>query len=221
MSGFTVGNLTNLSSIDGLHNSINEMIFRLEDTIDRMNSTNHSILTPYFEEMLLKIKSVKSSIPDMDKDIIKSFRMTFKDKSKGDSADFSVRFSLEDLEKNDLLFISLLKRLNIKLISGIREHNLLVKIKNSSFNNFIINMGSEPVLIEGKDILVRDKYIIKPAQPGRESISEFTPISNVISVFVERAYDEIPEKNMHDLTLFVSKNEFFSLDNNGNVHLTI
>jgi len=147
--------------------------------------------------------------------------MTFKDSSKGESDDFSVRFSLEDLENYDGLFVSLLKRLNIPLISGIRETNLLVKIKDSSFKNFINQMGSEPVSVESKDILVRDKYIIKPAQPGRESISEFTPVSDNLSIFIERAYDEIPENNMRYLTVFVSKNEFFRVDSNGNVYLTI
>ncbi len=218
MSIIIVGNISSLASVQGLSKQLTSM----SDVVSMAASNVEGMLPSsglefHFDHVLDVLNNANDLVKNLDADIEQEFIVNFRNKLKNETVMHSVSVTNEQFNSVNSIFTESVLNLKIPMLEGRRPTDILVSIDNSYFEVSLKNQPTDIVIFEGKKIQVRDKYAIKPAQPGKASILNFTALPDTVTVIVTRINKDVEETRLKHLRDVVESSEILFLDEVGNV----
>lgn len=218
MSIIIVGNISSLASVQGL----STQLIAMSDVVSMAASNVEGMLPSsglefHFDHVLDVLNNANDLVKNLDADIEQEFIVNFRNKLKNETVMHSVSVTNEQFNSVNSIFTESVLNLKIPMLEGRRPTDILVSIDNSYFEVSLKNQPTDIVIFEGKKIQVRDKYAIKPAQPGKESILNFTALPETVTVIVTRINKNVEETRLKHLRDVVESSEIFFLDEIDNI----
>lgn len=218
MSIIIVGNISSLASVQGL----STQLIAMSDVVSMAASNVEGMLPSsglefHFDHVLDVLNNANDLVKNLDADIEQEFIVNFRNKLKNETVMHSVSVTNEQFNSVNSIFTESVLKLKIPMLEGRRPTDILVSIDNSYFEVSLKNQPTDIVIFEGKKIQVRDKYAIKPAQPGKESILNFTALPETVTVIVTRINKNVEETRLKHLRDVVESSEIFFLDEIDNI----
>lgn len=222
MSVIIVGNTSEIASVQHLAAKLLSFIdaadiatYRVEDMVP------DSGLHMHFEQVSKSLNNAHVSVVSLDATFDREFIINVRNNLKNGQVIESVTILSDNLDSANSIFAEYLLKLNIPMLSGRREKDIVVEFNNFDFKTALDNVSSDVVVFEGAEIFVRDKYAIKPAQPGKESILKFTALPETITVIVSRINKNVEQTRLYHLKEVIASNPLFSIDENDNICVKI
>lgn len=222
MSVIIIGNISEIESVQYLADKLLSFIEAADIATGRVEKmVPNSGLQMYFDDVYKTLNKARLSIIGLEATIDREFDVKVLNDLKSGQIIESVSILTENLNSANSIFSECLLKLKIPMLHGRREKDILVEFNKFDFKTVLENLPSDIAIFKGPDICVRDKYAIKPAQPGKESILKFTALPETVTIIVVRINKNFVQAQLKYLREVIDSNPLFSLDENDNICVNI
>lgn len=219
MKTILVGNLSEFENINQLSKKLDYMKESMRMALLGVESFPDKGLQDHLSHVQKMIVDAKDNLSVDGFKIHQDFLVTFCKKNKG-SADtvHTVHTNSEWFSHSEFPIVAGLKALDIPVIAGV---DIVVELNKATFDKVLEEIAQDVTVIKGSDISVRAKYRIKPVQPGKEALNDWSPLTEAVSIVITRVSSDVKSMEIKQLQAALEQSKFFTKDVSENIFLNV